>query len=174
MASRSGRRYSAVPSRLNHHHRAARPGRAAAGRFGLSHVRVGPARFCRGRLPQLADLVQVFAARRRRLMNQLWQILAVVRDILLAPIRALLDPWKAMHGKIGGGLFQLSTAAVAALLVCLLFTIIAIAFGLTLLNSPQYDFARWLAGGLGVFALIMVLTVVVYYMVRAYTQEAGD
>jgi hypothetical protein len=102
------------------------------------------------------------------------QILAIIRDILLAPFRALLNPWRAMHGQIGGGLFQMSLAGIAALLICLFLTVISVAFAFTLWNSPQFVFRDYLWQFSSIIPVILVTTVVVYYMVRAWTQETGE
>jgi hypothetical protein len=107
-------------------------------------------------------------------MNQVYQFIAVVRDLVLAPIRAVLDPWRAMHGQIGDGLFQLSFAGIAALLTFLFLTVVIVVFAVTLGGDERTDFSIWLRNVMAMVIMTAVITVTVYYSVRFWLQEAGD
>ena len=102
--------------------------------------------------------------------------LTILRDLLMAPLRVILDPWGALHGQIGG-LSQLSVAGVAAVLTFLFLTLVAVVFVLTSIwGSSSIDTARYFQPAyiLG-FVVIDILTpIAVYYTVHFWMQEAGE
>ncbi len=104
------------------------------------------------------------------------RLLAIVRDILLAPLKVLLDPWGALHGQIGG-LAQLSVAGVAGVLTFVFLTLVAGLFYLTQIFGntgrvqAEYLELKWIAA----FVAIVVITpLAVYYTVKFWLQESGE
>jgi hypothetical protein len=109
-------------------------------------------------------------------MSILTRLTTIVRDIVLAPFRVLLDPWGALHGQIGG-LAQLSIAGVAALLTFLFLTLVAVVYALTQwINNGEFVLRDYFGiGWILAFVLIEIFTpIAVYYTVKFWMQEAGE
>jgi hypothetical protein len=101
------------------------------------------------------------------------RFLAIVKDALLAPLRMAMNPWKAMHGQVGG-LAQLTTAGTAGLITFILMTATVAAAIVAVLLIKGLDIANWWLPFLIAVGLSIVTPIVVYYAVRFWTQEAGE
>ncbi len=103
-------------------------------------------------------------------------LLSILRDLLMAPLRVLLNPWGALHGQVGG-LAQMSVAGIAGLLTFLFLTIVAVVFVLTSIwGSGSIDTARYfqLDYIIGFVLIDIVTPIAVYYTVKFWMQEAGE
>jgi hypothetical protein len=104
------------------------------------------------------------------------KFLAIVRDIVLAPLKVLLDPWGALHGQIGG-LAQLSVAGVAGVLTFVFLTLVAVLFyALVIFGKEDVDVSQWetpirIAT---IIAIVLVTPIAVYFTVKFWLQESGE
>lgn len=102
------------------------------------------------------------------------RFLAIVKDALLAPLRMAMDPWKAMHGQVGG-LAQLTVAGTAGVITFILMAATAVAAGIAvLLAGKNLAVGTWLPFFVAAVLLTILTPIVVYYAVRFWTQEAGE
>jgi hypothetical protein len=101
------------------------------------------------------------------------RFLLILKDIVMAPIVALMNPWSAMHGRIGAGLSSLSIAGLAAWFTFFFLAIAGIGFFIAN-HWRGGNYVLELRWWVGIIALTFLIPVVVYFTVRFWMQESGE